>query len=270
MSLLGQALRAGLQPTSAADARTQALVLVGAAGPLGSAVLEQLLGRRRWSRVFALVTQPIEVALTGLEAVQVDEAVAAGDALPAPAETALVVFDREQSSRGREAAFLRPDPAALPALAKWLQGQGARRLLIVMPHAPALLPQALKAGLANLDEQAVAALGFEQLVIVRPARATGPAHGLSAALSWPAKLARTLLSQLHWMVPQRDQPLRAQKVAEFVARLAQLLPEASSGTRVAPPELLWDWAQPDGGDGLLADWMGNGHWQSPAATGRRW
>ena len=149
-------------------------------------------------------------------------------------------------------------------------------LLLVMPHAPSLLPQALKAGLASLDEQAVAALGFEQFVIVRPARsgAEGPAYASAVANGRMTRLlsalAQAVLAQLQWMVPQRDQPLRAGKVAQFVIALARALPEAVAGTRVAPPELVWDWAQPEGGDRLLTHWLRDGRWDPPAAAPRRW
>lgn len=275
MSLLKQALRGGLSGRHARDGggRTP-IVIVGAAGPLGAAVLEQVLAAGHWSPVTALVTQPIEVALRGLLAAQVPHDLGAQAHLPAAADTAIVVFDRERSLHGREAAFLRPRPDQLPALAAWLHAQGLRRLMLVLPHAPALLPQALKAGLATLDEQAVAALGFDQLVIVRPAR-TGAADAfsdpaLSGANAALARLAHGILAQLKWMVPQRDQPLRAAKVAAFVVALAHALPTATPGLRVAPPELLWDWAQPDGGDAVLQGWLNQGRWAPAALPAQRW
>lgn len=241
---------------------------------MGSAVLEHALGTEHWKPVSALVTQPIEVALPGLVAVEVSLGLDSAVTLRSPPDTAIVVFDRERSAHGREAAFLRPQPAQLPALARWLQRQGVRRLVLVLPHAPALLPQALKAGLATLDEQAVDALGFEQLVIVRPARAgmaadatTCPGRHPNALLT---RLAQGILAQLHWMVPQRDQPLRASKVAQFVIALARDLPGATPGTRIAAPELLWDWAQPGGGDAVLQSWLHAGQWTPVAPSARRW
>jgi hypothetical protein len=260
MSLLQHALRAGSAdpPLPPADRCSTArrLVVVGGAGPLGSAVLERALATGPWRPVTTLVTQPIEVALQGLRAVQVP---LQWSSPPGPGwawDCALVVFDRDASAHGREAAFLRPQPADLPALAQWLHRAGVKRLTLVLPHAPSLLPAALKAGLASLDEQAVAALGFEQFTVVRPTRAGGPAGpALSGRLH---RIARALLSQLHWMVPQREQPLRAAKVAEFVVELAGRLHGAPHGTRVAPPELLWDWSQPGGSERVLQGWLRSG------------
>lgn len=266
------ALRAGLSAAVRPELlRRPQVVVIGGAGPLGGAVLEQVLGSGRFARVTALVSQPVEVALNGLHALVVPEPALgwrhAPAFVPAP-DIAILVFDREGSRHGREAAFVRPEPAQLLAIAQWLLAAGVRRLLMVLPHAPALLPQALKAGLATLDEQGVAALGFEQLVLVRPAR-----QGASQGPSLPGRLhalARGLLAQLHWMVPQRDQPLRPRQVGRFVVQLALALEGASPGTRVAPPELLWDWAQPAGGDALLHHWLATGHWTPPAQANRRW
>jgi hypothetical protein len=260
MSLLQQALRAGSQDAAAAPSQRRAgrgLLVAGGAGPLGSAVLERALAIGPWRPVTALVTQPIEVALDGLRVNQVPADWSMAPEVSGQAECALIVFDRDASAHGREAAFLRPQPAELTALARWLQRAGVRRLMLVLPHAPSLLPAALKAGLASLDEQAVAALGFEQFTIVRPTRAGSVAGAADADGEGRLhRLARALLSQLHWMIPQREQPLRAAKVAEFVIELARVLPDAAHGTRVVPPELLWDWAQPGGGERVLKAWLG--------------
>lgn len=265
MSLLGQALRAGAghgDNRHREPAATRHLLIAGAAGPLGSAVLERALADSSWALVSALVTRPLEVAMRGLRAVQVPPALDAPPERAGRPETAVIVFDRERSRHGREAAFLRPDPPMLAPLARWLRAAGVQQLVLVLPHAPALLPQALRAGLASLDEHAVAALGFEHLVIVRPSRVDAPDADASPSLL--QRLASAMLSQLHWMVPQRDQPLRREKVAEFVIQLARLLAAAPPASRVAPPELLWDWAQPEGGTALLQAWLRDGR-LAPAA-----
>ena len=255
MSLLQQALRAGSPAAAAPRTAPRGLIVAGGAGPLGAAVLERALAIGPWRPVTALVTQPIEVALDGLRVAQAPADWAMTAEMSVNAECALVVFDRDASAHGREAAFLRPLPSELTALARWLQRAGVRRLMLVLPHAPALLPAALKAGLASLDEQAVAALGFEQFTVVRPTRA-GPVNDGAARGGPLHRLGRAVLSQLHWMIPQREQPLRAAKVAEFVVELARRLPDAPHGTRVVPPELLWDWAQPEGGERVLSAWLG--------------
>lgn len=108
-----------------------------------------------------------------------------------------------------------------------------------MPHAAASLPDALRQVLANLEEHAVATLGFEHLIFIRPAQtAMGvrPTKALQRVAEW-------VLSQLQLMIPQRDGPVRPIKVAQFAAQLAAHVPESLPGTRVVPPELVWEAAQ---------------------------
>jgi uncharacterized protein YbjT (DUF2867 family) len=225
---------------------TSTALLVGAAGPLGSAVLEHALGA--FARVRVLVDGPVAAAMRGFEALPV---AALEQATPLGADTAFIVFDRQRHAHGREDAFHRPRPEQLPALAQALQRGGVRCLLVVLPHAPALLPEALKRGLASLDEHAVASLPFEQLVIVRSAQV--PLHARAA--SRLQRLADGVLAQLHWMVPQREQPVRAAKVAALVVQLARLLPGSRAGARIVPPELVWEFAQAADGVALLRAWL---------------
>jgi hypothetical protein len=132
-----------------------------------------------------------------------------------------------------------------------LQGAGVRRVVVVVPHTPSLLPMALQQGLAGMDEAAVAALGFEQLVFMRMAQDARPAAGLSA----PQRLARWMLSQLRWMVPQREQPVRAETVARVAAALAVQLHDAPHATRVVPATLLWQAAQSRDAAPIVAAWL---------------
>jgi hypothetical protein len=209
-------------------------------------VLEQLLGTHRFERIGAMVEQPVRAALRGFEAVPEAALEAFG------ADTALVVFDRARRAFGREAAFARPEPAELPALAQRLEHAGIRRLIVVVPHTPSLLPMALQRGLASLDEAAVAALGFEQLVFMRMAQSPGTD---GATLDAPQRLARWMLSQLRWMIPQREQPVRAETVAKVAAAAALHLTDAEPATRVLPAALLWQATQQRDVMDLVCGWL---------------
>lgn len=253
---LSHAARHAVRAVPATGAARRALV-VGAGGALGSAVLEHLLAARGFERVGALVDQPIRAALHGFVPVD-DDATALRDF---GADAALVVFDRARRAFGREQAFVRPEPLALPALAARLHDVGVRVLVVVVPHQPALLPMALQQGLASMDEAAVAALGFDHLVFMRMAR--GGDAGEAAVLSAPQRLAHWMLSQLHWMVPQREQAVRVGTVARVAAALALRLPHTPPGTRVLPAALLWQAAQQRDPAAVVAAWLGE------AAPGRR-
>jgi hypothetical protein len=247
MSMLQDALRAGLSPAPPRSVAGLPVLVAGGGGPLGSALLHALLASRRHGQVSVLVTQRLQAAVRALHTVVWSE----GGDTPLPA-TAVVVFDRERGANGREQAFFRPQPEQLPTLAAQLHARGVRHLLVVMPHTQASLPDALKRGLASLDEQAVAALGFEHLVFMRSAQSPAQVRHDHPA----QRLAHWMLSQLQFMVPERERPVRAQKVAEFASRLASGLPASPAGTRVVPPEVVWDAAQARDA-GVTADgWLG--------------
>jgi nucleoside-diphosphate-sugar epimerase len=263
MTLLNHALRAGRSSPGATVAASTVLV-AGGGGALGSAVLESLLAGRRFAHVKVLATRALTTAMHGLEPVLVD----AFDDVPAAAgapiaDIAVIVFDRERHANGRELAFVRPQPQELAVLARWLHARGAKRLIVVLPHSPAALPDALKLGLANLDEQAAAALGFEHLVFVRSAQKPGGAR----AEQWLQRLADGVLAQMQMMVATSNQPVRAHKVAQFVGELAAQLGASDPGTRVVPPELVWQAAQMRDATGLVQAWLARR--ELPAITAPR-
>lgn len=264
MTDVNEALAAAARtPPAAALAGLPRVLVVGGAGVLGSAIVEQLLSTHRFAAVGVAVRQAVQPAMRGLSIVE-DEPAAW---VRFGADTAVIVFDRERHANGRDQAFTRPEPAALPALARRLQQQGVRTLIVAMPHSPAMLPQALKRGLASLDEVAVASQGFEHLVFMRVAQgaaADGPRR------SPPQRLAAWMLSQLHWMVPQQEQPVRALTVARVVAVLARTLGRATGGTRVLPPELLWLAAQGGELEALVDAWLDGRALPELKGTPRRW
>lgn len=258
------ALRSARAPTTAAAAVPRRAIVAGAGGALGSAVLERLLADAGIADVAAVVDRPLAPSMRRLRGVPFATLLAGA----AAADTAVVVFDRERGRHGREDVFHRPVPQALPALAAALQRSGVRRLVVVLPHAPATLPQALKLGLASLGEQAVAALGFEHLVFVRSAQR--PGGGRDRAVPWLQRVADGVLAQLHWMVPLREQAVRADKVAAFVAALLRALPAAAPGTRIVPPEVVWQAAQPGDVDALVGRWLADGRVPVAALPRQRW
>lgn len=238
------------------------VLVAGGAGALGSAVLEHLLASGAFAQVAVLTEQPLNVALRGLVTVpmaSLDDPLVSAEA----EDTAIVVFDKMRHANGREQAFARPQPEALPALAARLHARGVLRLVVVVPHAAASLPQALRQGLANLDEHAVASLGFEHLVFIRSAQAS-QAQGDEGALQ---RLALWVLAQLQLMIPQRDKPVRPARIAQFAAQLAAELPQAPQGTRVVPPEIVWESAQARDVHALARDWLHGRH--TPDTTPQR-
>jgi hypothetical protein len=253
-----QAAQWPLAPAAAGAARPS-VVVAGATGALGSEVLLRLIGGQAYALVNVLAREAITPGLRGV-ALQVvpaatsapkdpDDVDRAFDHWPlTPAEVGIVMFEAARDHHERERALWTPRPEDLPALARWMQRGGVTTLALVLPHAQGRLPEALKRGLAGMDEYAVAALGFERLVIVRSARKP---EALPAGASLLQKAAAFMLSVFKYMVPNSEQPVRAIKVAELVECA---LASAPPGIHIAAPELVWQAAQGDL-DGVVARWL---------------
>jgi hypothetical protein len=213
------------------------LLIAGATGALGNEVLRRLAGSTDFAVTQVLAREPITAGMRGVQATLVlaDDP---GQWPLARADVGVVLFDPPRLFYERERALWTPDPGQLVAVAAWLRASGVRTLAVVLPHAPGRLPDALKRGLASLDEQAVARMGFDRLLILRSAQKP-------AALrhpSLPVRLAHWMLSIFKYMVPSTEQPVRAVRIAELLSASLRIAP---AGIHVAAPELVWQAGQQD-------------------------
>lgn len=205
------------------------VLMAGAAGTLGAEVLRRLAGSPYYRQLLVLAQEEMTPALDRVQIVPVSLDDPATWPLHA-ATVGVIVFDAPSLYNDRERALWSPQPAQLPALAAWMLRCGVRTLAVVVPHDQGRLPQALKAGLANLDEHAVATMGFERLLLVRPAAAPqAPQH--ANVLEW---LAHRMLSIFAYMVPSTEMPPRAADLAALVDVALRSMPP---GVHIAPPEL---------------------------------
>lgn len=227
-------LQAHGRAAPAAAARPR-LLIAGATGALGNEVLRRLAGSSAFAATQVLAREPITAGLRGVSTLTVPQA-DPDHWPPAQADTAVVLFDPPRLFYDRERALWTPLPEQLPALAAWLRASGVRTLAVALPHEQGRLPEALKRGLASLDEQAVAALGFERLIIIRSARKPGEAPAQDLGV----RIARFMLSAFKYMVPGSEQPVRASVVAGLLAEALALAPP---GIHIAAPEQVWRAAQ---------------------------
>lgn len=236
-----------------ASSHSRRVLVVGAHGRLGWAVIERLAANGRFERVGTLAHCSVHTAFRALVPMADDDVAIERFA----ADTAIVAFDRPQPSHARgggsDASFVQPRPEELAVLARRLHGLGVTSLVVAMPHAPTLMSAALQQGLASLDEAEVASIGFAQLVFMRMAQdgASGGGGGISA----PQRVANWMLSQLHWLVPRSEQPVRLTTVAQVACALALHLPSAPKATRVLPAGLMWRAAQTKDVEGLVRAWL---------------
>jgi len=220
----------------AALPRKPVLLVAGATGVLGNEVVRRLSGSGRFASTQVLAREPMRTGLRGVEPTCVDSDAPAAWPVAGHVDVAVVMFDPPRLFYDRERALWTPRPEQLPALAQWLRTSGATTLAVVLPHAQGRLPEALKRGLASLDEQAVAALGFERLLIIRSAQKPRE----PGAAGFGDRVARFMLSGVKYMVPSSEQPVRAARVAQLVAAALEIAPH---GIHIAAPELVWRAAQ---------------------------
>jgi hypothetical protein len=223
------------------------LLIAGATGALGNELVRRLAGRHRFAHTVLLAREPVQDGWPGVESLLVPSDF--DHPWPrARADVALICFDPPRLYHDRERALWTPMPEQLPALANWLKAMGVSTLVVVQPHDQNRLPDALKRGLANLDEQAIAALGFDRLLLVRTARKPGPVAHAHAA----QRLAHWMISIARYMVPSSEQPVSPAVVAQFVDAALRLAPP---GTHVAAPECVWRAAQGGQLEQVVRDWL---------------
>ncbi len=251
-----QVLQASLRPVAQAGTRP-GLIVAGATGALGSEVLRRLAGSGSFAHTQVLAREPITTGLAQVVIAPVaGEDISAWPVCALAAQTGVVMFEPPRLYHERERALWTPAPGQLLALSQWLRRCGVQTLVLVLPHAQGSLPQALRHGLASIDEQQVAALGFERVLFVRSAqKQNGPANA-----GFLEKTAAWMLSIFRYMIPAAAMPVRPAKLAEFVDAALRVLP---AGTHVAAPELLWQAGQSQDMQGVVRAWLNRA--QQPTA-----
>ncbi len=216
-----------------------AVLLLGAGGPLGNALVAELTaGFGADGPLHVGASQAYAMGFAGVASFQPPRAWVGPGLAGAPRFSTVVLSLGAASAEAREKALLAPAPTDLLPIARWSHAQGASCLVVVMPHAQGRLPEALKHGLANLDEHAVMTLGFERVLFVRSPQ---PPQAKSGRPS-PERLAHAMLSIFRFMVPQAEQAVRASAMAQFVANSIDAL-QTRSGGFVAAPAAVWRCAQ---------------------------
>lgn len=239
------ALRGALQPIPLALRRVRVLV-AGATGATGEAMLVQLAASQRVAQVGVVLQRAVTMAIRHVHGVVVDPAGTQPWPRP-PASEGVILFDPPRLFHGREKALLTVRPQQLTDIARWMRDCGVTRLLVVLPHDPGRLPQALRRGLASLDEQAVVSMGFDTVIFVRSAGEV-PRPRAGHPLQ---RLAFAMLGVLHHLIPARQKPVSAERVARFAA---DLLAQAPAGLHVIAPEQVWDAAQGEPED-AMSRWL---------------
>lgn len=213
-----------------------AVLVAGGGGKLGGEVVRRLVAAvslGRYRHVALMATEDFHAAMAGVQVLPVSASVAnwplwqpkdPSDRI----QTAVVMFEPPRMFYARERTIWTPHPSELPALAKWLHASGIRHLVVVLPHQPGMLPEALQLGLANLDEQVVTTLGFERVIFMRIAQtdiSVKTGNYLERVANWMLRVGK-------YMLPANQAPLRVTQIAKLVEQVLQTAP---AGHFVVPP-----------------------------------
>jgi hypothetical protein len=218
------ALGAAATSTAAGRGTRRRLLVAGAVGRLGEALLNEALARGGYDEVVALTetdaTMSLGIrglALAPLSALPLLDDVCIAQTLDPGAAGA-------RSFHGRDAPFAMVEAAGMPRIAAAAAAAGARRLILVHPLPVWQQMSRFHLGLVGEAELEMTRLPFESVTVLRPIAQTGPATG-----NWLQRVAHVYLSLQFLMVPRSLPTLTSAQVARVAV---DLLRDPLPGIRV--------------------------------------
>lgn len=199
---------------SAHAATGRRVLLAGATGLVGGAILRGLLADDTVASVHVLARRPLPVTHPKLQA-QVVAQMADFAALPAlPAlDEAYLALGTTIKVAGSQAAFRAVDFDANLAVARAARGAGVRRLGLVSAMGADPRSRVFYNRVKGELEEAVKALGIEGLVIARPSLLLGDRAVLGQPPRAGEHVGALLAGVLRPLIPARYRPIRAVDVA---------------------------------------------------------
>jgi hypothetical protein len=201
-------LQADRVATAPAGGAARGRVLVaGAVGRLGEALLNEVVGRGGFGEVVALAEgdATMSMAVRGLT-------LAPMHALPPIDAVCIAHGDPEapgaRSFHGRDAPFAMVDTDAMPRIAAAAAAAGARRLMLIHPMPIWQQMSRFHLGLMGEAELAMTQLPFESIVVLRPLSAT-----TTTARGVLERIANVYLSLQFLMMPKSLPTLTSLQIA---------------------------------------------------------
>ena len=205
--------------------RGPAVLVAGANGLVGRAVVRRLVAQTWASRLTALVRRPGALASGQAMPGRLRECVVDFERLDAPEAQAALAADivicalgTTIRQAGSQAAFRRVDVEYPAALARRAFAAGAHHFLLVTALGADTHSSVCYNRCKGEAEAAILSVGFPSVTIVRPSLMLGP-----CAERRPAeRVAQNLSKMLGWMVPATWRPVSAESVAAALVNAARV------------------------------------------------
>lgn len=186
------------------------MVLAGASGLVGGALLDQLLADESVLAVHALVRRDLGRIHGKLITHLVDFGAIAP--LP-PIDEAYLALGTTIKTAGSQAAFRAVDFDANLAVAHAALAAGARHIGLVSSMGADAKSRVFYSRVKGELEDAIAALPFEGIVIARPSLLLGDRSSLGQRPRPAEKLSMVVGKRIGWLLPANYRPIEASQVA---------------------------------------------------------
>ena len=205
------ALAAALSPSHGAQLyATQRVLLYGAAGRIGEAVLLALLADPAVVQIEVVTTAPLPSSHAKLSYRQLESV--PSQAITEPHVAVLVLGGVPSSYYGRDAVFAHMEEADLLVTSDRLQQRGLSKLVVVAPTAAHLQSVSFE-GLMYGQVELQLVQWFSHLTVIRPADERKPSR---VGLPFGQRLALALIEQLKIMIPAHQKVSDKKRVAALV------------------------------------------------------
>jgi hypothetical protein len=224
-SLIDNVLGSGRTTNDSPAPPVRSALALGTVGRLGEELINCLLESPHYAAVKVGVEAPMQSMLQRLQpwlvpAAALSEVPGNTEDLAFPrVDDVFCCFGDARSHFKRDQAYVMLRKEHILKLAQLAAGSGALHLIVIAPLSAFLQLTATASGLIDTLESQLAGIGFESLIIVRPAAdyAKGRGNVIERLIAWGAK------ATLQIMIPPGLQPLRARQIAQAAVNAAQLL-----------------------------------------------
>ena len=195
----------------------QSVLIAGASGVVGSALLTQLLADAGVGRVIALVRRPLAVpAHPKLEQRVCPDlaSIPAGLVVDSQIDACYIALGSTIATAGSREAFRRVDVDAVLAVARAAQTAGCQRLAVVSALGSNAKSPVFYSRVKGEMEQGLIRMGFARLVLARPSLIDGDRAALGQRHRRGEAIALRVMKALGPLIPRAFAPITGATIAQ--------------------------------------------------------